>query len=154
MPRPAAIREKVCAMTTESNVALYIGSASLMASEVIRLYAAVGWGDEQAYDRTQVRRALERTTFLVYAADRERNLLGFARAFSDDTFHTSLAELVVHPQHQRRGIGRTLLAAVIERYATTAIFLEAVEGQEDFFLRCGFDQKKGMTVLTRRPDSR
>ncbi len=138
-------------MTAKNDIALHTDSNELAAGEVIRLYAAVGWGDEATYDHERIRAALARTTFIVYATDRAGNLLGFARAFSDDTFHTSLAELVVHPQHQRRGIGRTLLAAVIERYATTAIFLEAVEGQEDFFLRCGFDKRERMAVLSRRP---
>ncbi len=138
-------------MSTKTDVTIHIGRAGLTTNAVIQLYTAVGWGDGTSYDHEQIESALERTSFVVYATDQDKNLLGFARAFSDDIFYTSLAEIIVSPQYQRRGIGRALLEAVIERYAGTAIYLEALAGREDFFLRCGFDKKGQMTVLARRP---
>jgi GNAT superfamily N-acetyltransferase len=90
---------------------------------------------------------------IVHATDPDGSLIGFARLFGDGIFHTSLAEIVVHPNWQRKGVGTALLAEACELYAGTSIFLETFRGQEPFFESCGFTVKPHMVVMSRRRQS-
>jgi len=123
------------------------------AADVIALYGAVGWGEVDDYDEDSVRSALANTLGIVHATDPEGRLIGFARLFGDGIFHTSLAEIVVHPNWQRKGVGTALLAAACELCADTSIFLETFRGQEPFFESCGFSVKSHMVVMSRRPQT-
>ena len=121
------------------------------ASGVIALYGAVGWGDADDYDTGKVEAALANTMCVIQAVDGSGMLIGFARLFGDGVGHTSLAEIVVHPGWQRRGVGRAMLSRACELCAGTAIFLETFRGQERFFESCGFAAKRQMVVMSRRP---
>jgi GNAT superfamily N-acetyltransferase len=64
---------------------------------------------------------------------------------------TALAEIVVHPGWQRRGVGKAILSKACELCAGTAIYLETFRGEEPFFESCGFVAKGKMVVLSRPP---
>jgi GNAT superfamily N-acetyltransferase len=124
------------------------------ATDAIALYDAVGWGNADDYDEGRVQAALANTMCVIQATDREGALIGLARLFGDGVIHTSLAEIVVHPNWQRRGVGRAMLSKACEVCGDTAIFLETFRGQEHFFKGCGFVVKPQMVVLSRRPPAR
>ena len=123
------------------------------ATEVIALYGAAGWGSAGDYDVDAVQSALVNTMCVIHAVDRDRRLIGFARLFGDGIFHTSLAEIIVHPNWQGKGVGTAMLPKACELCAGTAIFLETFKGQEHFFERCGFVAKSHMVVMSRRPQA-
>ncbi|MEA2589807.1 MAG: hypothetical protein QOH66_2734 [Actinomycetota bacterium] len=123
------------------------------AADVIALYDAVGWGEADDYDEDSIRSALANTLCIIHATDPDGRLIGFARLFGDGIFHTSLAEIVVHPNWQRKGVGAALLAEACELCAGTSIFLETFRGQEPFFESCGFSVKSHMVVMSRRRQS-
>ena len=123
------------------------------ASEVIALYGAAGWGSADDYDENAVQSALLNTMCVIHAADRDGRLIGFARLFGDGIFHTSLAEIIVHPKWQGKGVGTAMLSKACELCAGTAIFLETFRGQEHFFEGCGFVAKGHMVVMSRRPQA-
>ena len=122
-------------------------------AEVIALYGAVGWGGAGDYDEGKVQAALSNTMCVVQAVGRDGTLIGFARLFGDGVIHTSLAEIVVHPGWQRKGVGRAILSEACELCAGTAIFLETFRGEEHFFESCGFAAKGQMVVMSRRPQT-
>jgi GNAT superfamily N-acetyltransferase len=62
-----------------------------------------------------------------------------------------VAEIIVHPNWQRKGVGRAMLSKACEVCAGTAIFLETFRGQGRFFESCGFVAKSQMVVMSRRP---
>jgi len=142
------------AMTTAANSReqpfLVVVGKRPEAADVIALYGAVGWGEADDYDEDSVRSALANTLCIVHATDTDGRLIGFARLFGDGIFHTSLAEIVVHPNWQRKGVGTALLAAACELCADTSIFLETFRGQEPFYESCGFSVKSHMVVMSRR----
>ena len=83
--------------------------------ELVALYDAVGWS---AYTRRPeaLRVAVAGSSFVV-TARRGTRLVGFARAISDGAMDCYLQDVLVVPDQQRTGVGRALVAAVMERYS-------------------------------------
>ena len=83
-------------------------------AELLELYGAVGWTAYTANPEL-LRKGVDGSSYVVTARLGGR-LLGLARAMSDDATVCYLQDVLVHPEAQRRGIGRALVAAVLERY--------------------------------------
>lgn len=91
------------------------------ADEVYRLYDSVGW---YAYTRDLyvLCRSLEGSHVVVTARD-DGVLVGLARTISDGSTICYVQDLLVHPDHQRRGIGRALTQHLFDRYDHCRFFL-------------------------------
>lgn len=83
-------------------------------AEVLPLYEAVGWTAYTDCPET-LRRGFE-NSLLTLAAYEDGQLLGLIRAVGDGHTIVFIQDLLVYPQHQRRGIGSALLRAVLERF--------------------------------------
>ena len=81
---------------------------------VISLYRSVGWS---AYYRQPevLRRAFSRSLKVFGAFDGE-TLVGLVRAVGDGETIVFLQDILVRPEYQRRGIGRRLVAALLEEF--------------------------------------
>ena len=83
--------------------------------EIDSLYRSVGWS--AYYSQPQLLRdAFAHSLYILGAYDEER-LVGIVRAVGDGISVVFLQDLLVHPQYQRRGIGRRLIAAVLKKYS-------------------------------------
>ena len=82
---------------------------------VLALYEAVGW---TAYTRDPgtIAAGLRGASFVAGAFSNDR-LIGLVRAISDDASVCYLQDVLVHPDAQRSGVGRSLVTAVLDRYA-------------------------------------
>lgn len=89
-------------------------SDQVATDELIDLYDAVGWSTYTA-DPAALVRAFGNSSFVVTSRD-DGALVGLARGLSDDVAVFYLQDILVRPSHQRRGIGRALLEASLERY--------------------------------------
>jgi len=118
--------------------------------EAIDLYITLKWGSKTDYDIQRMKEALSNTTFVVSARDSIGKLIGLARVFSDGVIHTTIADIVIHPDYRQRGIGKKIMEKIKERYGKTGIFIEAFQRNKKFFENCGYKQKDNMVVLSRR----
>lgn len=84
-------------------------------AELVALYEAVGW---TGYTREPegLARAIAGSTW-VATVRAEGRLVALARCVSDDATFAWLQDVLVHPDHQRRGHGRALVRAALERFA-------------------------------------
>lgn len=84
--------------------------------ELIKLYDSVGWS---AYTRDigTLRSALAGSSTLVIARD-GAVLIGLARVVSDGATICYLQDVLVNPSHQGHGVGRALVQAALELYAS------------------------------------
>lgn len=82
--------------------------------EILPLYAAVGWTNYT--DRPEMLRQAFRHSLLVLGAYEGDKLVGLLRAVGDGFSVVLLQDLMVLPDHQRRGIGTKLVWALMERY--------------------------------------
>jgi len=113
----------------------------LTAREFIDISRSVGWGLKRRYDLKKVKKALGQTTYVVTVRD-NRELVGCGRAFSDDLLFTTIPDVFVKPEYQRKGIGTRIMQRIIKRFGHTTIYFGSQPGNELFFEKCGF--VKGM----------
>jgi len=106
-------------------------------AEIVDLYRAHGW--THAGDPDRLRTAIEASSYSVVALEEER-VVGFARAMSDEAFAVYIADILVSPDRQRQGIGRTMTEAILEHYPMDRFHhqvLVAERGAEGFYRRLG-----------------
>jgi len=83
--------------------------------EILPLYESVGW---TAYtDHPEVLRKGFENAMLTLAAYAGDELLGILRAVGDGYTIVYVQDILVFPEHQRKGIGSALLQAVSDRYS-------------------------------------
>ena len=83
-------------------------------AEILGLYGAVGW---TAYTRRpEALRDGFRRSLLILAAYEGDELLALLRAVGDGCTIVFVQDLLVHPAHQRRGLGSALLRELLERF--------------------------------------
>ena len=83
-------------------------------SEILALYGSVGW---TAYtDRPEVLRKGFENSLLCLAAYEGDELVGLLRAVGDGQTVVLLQDILVHPAHQRQGIGTMLVKAALDRF--------------------------------------
>ena len=115
---------------------------TLSAEDFNRLRAAVGWMP------VTLRRAaigLANTAFIVAAVDGDQTV-GMARVLTDGGYVVYIADVVVLPEYQGRGIGDGLMQRVMAYIRENLVdeddqfvltFLVAAEGKEAFYNRYG-----------------
>lgn len=84
-------------------------------NEITRLYSSVGW---TAYtDNLAALRAGFSNSLLVLGAYEQNELLGIIRVVGDGATIIFIQDILVFPEHQRKGVGSALLKAVLDRYS-------------------------------------
>jgi ribosomal protein S18 acetylase RimI-like enzyme len=116
--------------------------------EVNAAYAWVEWPPREAW-RIE---ALSRSCTWVVARDGEE-LVGIARLLDDGGLHASLWDLIVRPDHQRRGIGTALARAALDRAADRRLVaIVSTPAAVRFFTSIGFvDASHGHRAMYLRP---
>jgi len=124
---------------------------NIEAEEIAELMDSVGWGRKEEYDPRSILRSLNTFQFIAYIRTDENRLTGYISAFSDESFSTFVGELVVHPDHNKQGLGSALLQAVERRYSNIPIYIKPFEDTKEFFLKNGYTEpKRRMFVVSKR----
>jgi ribosomal protein S18 acetylase RimI-like enzyme len=106
--------------------------------EVVDLYKANGWSSAEKPD--QLLSALRNSHALV-TARLQGELVGIGNAISDGHLVAYFSHMLVHPQHQRRGIGRGMMAALLAKYAEFHQLILVADGRAiDFYRKLGFER--------------
>ena len=109
---------------------------TLEQSEVIALYRANEWSSAEKPD--QLLKALRNSHSLV-TARRNGQLIGIGNAISDGYLVVYYPHMLVHPNHQRRGVGRQMMQAMQEKYADFHQQMLTADGDAiDFYKSLGF----------------
>lgn len=113
----------------------------LTAEDFVRLKVATGFMDRPLQ---QVEKALENGLFNVSAVC-DGKVVGMGRLVGDGAMYWYLQEIIVLPEFQRKGIGRSIVNRLLEYIKDTAIpgtkievGLTAVKGKESFYEKFGF----------------
>jgi ribosomal protein S18 acetylase RimI-like enzyme len=106
------------------------------------LRAAVGWND---LTTEGIERGLGAALYSCIARDGDR-IIGCGRIVGDGGIYFYLQDVIVHPEHQRRGLGARImdaLLAYLEFEAPRGAFigLMAAEGASAFYEGYGFTRR-------------
>lgn len=96
-------------MNTHTTNITYRDDAVLTAEEAIALYKKTTLGERRPVDRPDIFAGmLKNSNIIITAWDNDR-LVGIARALTDFTYVTYLADLAVDDEYQCQGIGKRLI---------------------------------------------
>ena len=113
-------------------------SRNIPVEQLVALYKAVGWSSAEKPEALQ--RAMIDAHSVVTAWDGE-TLVGLANAISDGHLVVYYPHLVVHPDYQRRGIGRQLMRVIMARYDGFHQHAILADGRTvEFYKKCGFER--------------
>lgn len=108
---------------------------------LVELYRSVGWS---AYaDQPEVLRAAVAGSAHVVVAHRGEQLVGLARVVSDGVSIAYLQDLLVRPDHQRHGVGTSLLVAAFEPFTEVrqqVLLTDDEPRQRAFYASLGFTE--------------
>jgi len=110
----------------------------------LKLYIKVGW---TAYTKDPVRlKAALQNSSLVLTSVQDGQLVGLVRCVSDGQTICFIQDILVDPGHQRMGIGKALLGAILEHFAhvrQVVLMTDNEEGQRRFYEGAGFREIAG-----------
>ena len=126
---------------------------ALLAEDFIRLKLATGFMNRPL---NQVEDALKNGLFNVSAIYNGK-VIGMGRLIGDGAMYWYLQDIIILPEYQRKGIGKSIVNRLIEHIENTAIpntcievGLSAVKGKEAFYEKLGFSL--GSSGMTKRID--
>lgn len=122
----------------------YIQGAEIASAALTTLYDSVGW---YAYTRSPQKMAglLPGSLWHLSAWESDR-LVGLLRAVGDGVSIVYIQDILVHPDHQRRGIGRELLQRALDRYAQirqVVLMTDSEEKTLQFYKSAGMQPVEG-----------
>jgi ribosomal protein S18 acetylase RimI-like enzyme len=112
---------------------------------VMGLYESVGWSTYTSKPEALMA-ALENSDYVLTAWE-EDELIGLARAVTDDVSIFYLQDLLVAPSYQRKGVGRKLLEQCLDRFShvrVKALLTDDEEGQQKLYESMGFTNTKNI----------
>lgn len=90
--------------------------------------------------------AMYEQSSLVLSAWHDGRLVGIARVLTDGVLFSYLCDLAVEPDVQRVGVGKSLIAAVMERCRGTDLLLRDSSGSASYYPKIGFEKVKNAWV--------
>ena len=124
-------------------------------AEVLSLYRSVGW---TVYaDNPAMVKAAFAGSLLVLGAFVQDELIGLIRSVGDGASILYIQDILVAPEHQRKGVGRRLLQAMLAQYPSvyqTVLMTDDIPERAAFYRACGFTAAAdmGCCAFIRMPD--
>ena len=123
----------------------YRDTQNFDAKQLGELFLSVQWLSGKYPDKLKVAMQNSDTVFSAWDGDK---LVGLMNAMSDGIMTVYFHFLLVRPEYQGQGIGRTLVRMMLDRYADyLRKVLIADDAEIAFYEHCGFEVAKGTTAL-------
>lgn len=109
------------------------------------LAESVGWGGSFWWESMPA--ALAGSTAGAVVEDEGGEVVGMGRVVGDGAFYFYVQDVVVHPDHQGRGLGRLLVETLVEQVRTAApghcfVGLFATPEAESLYRSLGWEDKE------------
>ena len=90
-----------------------------------------------------------KNSFIVCSAFIDGKIIGFGRAISDGQYQSAIYDVVVLPEFQNQGVGKTIMHALIEKLPkNSTVLIFVAPGKQDFYRKFGFGNlKTGMGLF-------
>lgn len=132
-----------------SDVPAIASDVRLSPEEINQAYAWVEWPQRESWRLD----AISSSCTWFAARNGVGELVGVARVLDDGGLHASLWDVIVRPDHQRRGVGSSLVRAAMQRCLDRRIVaLVSTPAALPFFASLGFaTESHGHTAMYLRP---
>jgi ribosomal protein S18 acetylase RimI-like enzyme len=100
-------------------------------------------------DLERMRTMLANSQLIISAWDGSR-LVGLARTLTDFAFNRLIADLAVHPEYQRRGIGKELIRRTLATSECVKYVVHAAATSDGYYPHVGFDPAHNCWVAMRK----
>jgi N-acetylglutamate synthase-like GNAT family acetyltransferase len=104
----------------------------------------VGWN---AIPERQAGIGIRNSSYVVAAHD-DNKIVGMARLVTDGGYVAYIADVVVHPEYQKKGIGRTMINMILSHLdenlnegEAVCVILMAAKDKEEFYKQFGFNER-------------
>ena len=148
VPEVPTNRGGVAAGRTRESTGRELSPTFAMSVEVADYLGLLRLVSTESLDEARTTSALASTVNI--AAWHDGALIGIARVITDGYLYAALADIVVHPDFQRRGVGRQLLRQAYNATPRGTLYINARSGSTGFFERLGCERGTPGFVL-RRP---
>lgn len=81
------------------------------------LFLTTGWNDQYKLDAEELIAAVKNSWYIL-SAYHSRDLVGFGRILCDGVVHALILDMIVHPDHKRKGIGTKILNRLVKKCRT------------------------------------
>lgn len=128
----------------------YDNKLAVPSAELQDLYRFTHWGRSRSLE--QIERMLNGTN-LCFSVRYEDKLVAFCRMLTDFVFRGSLWDILVHPDHQGKGLGSRMIEYALNHPAVKNIPIITTFSSElvPFLERHGFENREGLALLQRGP---
>ncbi|MCA0753773.1 GNAT family N-acetyltransferase [Paenibacillus sp. N4] len=118
-------------------------------TEYLKLCTAVGWKDFMNFDAAE--QSLKSSLYGVVVEYKDE-IVGMGRVVGDGHIYFYIQDIAVMPEHQNKGIGKLIMAAItdyIKEHAPEKAFvgLFSAQGKESFYNQFGFHRHDGLTGM-------
>ena len=121
------------------NELIYKSGNHLDLDKVIELYRVSTLGERRPIENRKVMNEMLENADIIITAWDDLKLVGIARTLTDYGYVAYLADLAVHIDYQRKGIGAELVEKTKERLQSTCfVTLLAAPGANDYYSKIGF----------------
>lgn len=115
-------------------------------NQIIDLYKSVEWF---AYSENPVdlKVAFDNSTYISVAKDGEL-VVGLIRSLSDQVSINYIQDILIHPDYQKKGVGRKLLQACLDSHKsvrTNMLLTDDEEKQLNFYQSMGFANTRNLS---------
>jgi N-acetylglutamate synthase-like GNAT family acetyltransferase len=124
------------------------------------LFGTTGWNEEYRFSKSELEKAIKNSWFSI-SAFKSGKLIGFGRIIADGIHHALIVDLIVHPDHQCKGIGSRILERLVKKCRDSNIRdiqLFAAGEKYQFYEKQGFEKRPenapGMQFRARELTSR
>jgi GNAT superfamily N-acetyltransferase len=110
------------------------------ADKYFNLFLTTGWNEEYHFTKKDIEEANKQSWFAVSAYE-DKILVGFGRIISDGTYHALIVDVIVHPDYQRKGIGKEIMNHLITKckeHKVRDVQLFAAKDKSVFYEHLGF----------------
>ena len=133
-----------------SEYIFYDSKLAVLPAELQDLYRFTHWGRSRTLD--QIARMLAGTN-LCFSVRCEGKLVAFCRILTDFVFRGSIWDILVHPDHQGKGVGSRMMTYALTHPAVKDIPIITSYSSDlvPFLRRQGFEDREGLMILQRVP---
>lgn len=133
-----------------SGYLFYDSKLAVLPAELRDLYRFTHWGRSRSLE--QIEKMLNGTN-LCFSVRYDDKLVAFCRLLTDFVFRGSLWDILVHPDHQGKGLGSRMIEYALEHPAVKNIPLITTYTSDlgPFLKRHGFENREGLMIFQRVP---